>query len=112
MGTWLDQHGAAVHHRVAIIPDAIFRRHFIIGDAFFRQHRAAADILAILIGRPTLFDHIAAETRALIDAQDAGNAADDTANRAADNGAHGTGCALALAGAAFDASGDALRLGE
>src|SRR4051794_33906224 len=107
-----DQYGPAVHDRVPIIPHAIFRRHVVIGHARFRQHRADPDILAILIGRAPLLDDIAAEARTLIDAEHAGDAANDPTDRPAYNGSDGTGRALALPGTAFDAAGDALRLGE
>src|SRR4051794_39675352 len=108
----LDQHGAAVHHRVAVVPHAVFRRHVVIGHAGFRQHGADPDLVAIGVGGAPLLDHVAAEARTLLDAEHAGDAANDTANRAAYNGAHRAGRALALPGTAFDASGHALRLGE
>src|SRR5436305_3054897 len=108
----LDQDGTAVHHGVAVIARAIFGRHLVIGYAFFRQHRADADVLAVLVGWAPLLDDVAAKARTLLDAQHPGNPADHAANGAADDGAHGTGRALAFPGAAFDTSGDALRLGK
>jgi hypothetical protein len=55
-----------------------------------------------------LFNHITAETRPLIYAQNACDAADNPSNRAADDSADRTCSALAVAGTAFDASGHAL----
>src|SRR5947199_6469117 len=100
-----DQHGAAVHHGVAVVPHTIFRRHVVIGHTGFRQHGANPDLVAIGVGRAPLLDHVAAEARTLLDAEHAGDAADHAAHRAAYNGAHRAGRALALPGAAFDASG-------
>src|SRR4051812_27376859 len=71
----LDQNRAAVHDRVAIFPRAIFSRHLVIGNALFRQHGADPDILAVLIGRASLLDDIAAEAGTLVDAQNAGDTA-------------------------------------
>src|SRR4051812_3368461 len=94
-----NQHRAAVHNGVAIVPHAIFRWHLVIGHAGFRQHGADPDFLAIGVGRPSLLDDIAANPRALIDAQPPGDAAAHTADGAADHGTDWPSGALTLAGA-------------
>src|SRR6185437_8648399 len=86
-GARLDQHCAAVHDGVAVIVDAIFRRHVIIGDAVLGQHRADPDVLAVDIGWTVLFDHIAVETRPLVDAEHAGDPSDHAADDTTDHGA-------------------------
>jgi hypothetical protein len=111
VGARFDQNRAAVHDRVAIIPNAIFRRHVIIGDARFRQDRADPDRFVIFIGRPALLDHIAVKTGPLIDAEHPGNATHHAADDTADHGADRTGCAFTLAGASLHATGDPVVLG-
>ena len=95
-----------------MLANAVFLRHVVIGDAVFRQHDADPDVFAILIGRAALLDHVAAKARTLVDAQNAGNAADHAANDAADHGADRTGGPLTVARASLDAAGDALGLGQ
>src|ERR1700732_4804743 len=80
VGARVDQNRTVVHHRVAIIPNAIFRRHVVIGDALLGQYGADPDILAILIGRGMLLDYITAKAGTLIDAQNPGDATDHAAN--------------------------------
>src|SRR5450432_248028 len=91
-----DQNRAAVHDRVAIVSDAIFRRHVVIGDAFFRQNRADPDILAVLIGRVTPFDDIIAKAGTLVDAKDTVDAADHAANDPTDDRSDRTAGSLAF----------------
>src|ERR1700738_2267372 len=110
VGARVDQNRPVVHDRVAIIPGAIFRRHCVIGDALLRQYSADPDILAILIGRATLLDHILAKTGALIDAQNAGDATDHTANDTADDGADRAGRLFSFSRASLDSTGPALGL--
>jgi hypothetical protein len=109
-GTRFDQNRAAIHNRVTIVPDAVFRRHVVIGDAVFRQYRANADVLAILIGRTSLLDNIAAKAGTLIDAEHAGDATDHAANDTADDRADGTGCSFAIPCASFNSPGNPLGL--
>ena len=51
MGARFDQHRTAVHDRVAVIVDAIFRRHVIIGDAVLGQNGADGAVLVDLSRR-------------------------------------------------------------
>jgi hypothetical protein len=44
-----DQNCTTVHHRVAMLPYAIFRRYVVIGYAFSRENRPDPHILTILI---------------------------------------------------------------
>jgi hypothetical protein len=110
VGARFDQDSAAVHHRVTIVPNAIFRRHIIIGDTFLRQNCANPDILAILIGRVTPLNDIIVEAGTLIDAQNAGYPADHTANDAADNGTDRTRGSFAFSRASFNSTGNPLGL--
>jgi hypothetical protein len=111
VGARFDQNRTAVHNGVAIIPNAIFRRHVIIGDARFRQNRADPDRLVIFVGRPALLHHIAVKAGPLIDAEHRGNATHHAADDAPDHRADRTGRAFALAGASFNATGDPSVLG-
>jgi hypothetical protein len=77
----------------------------------FRQDGADPQIFAVLIRRAALFDDISAETRTIVDAEDAVHAADDTTDNTADDRADRTRGPFAVTGAPLDASGDALRLG-
>jgi hypothetical protein len=97
-----------VHDRVAIVPGAIFPRHLVIGDALLRQYSADPDILAILIGRAALLDHILVKAGTLIDAQDAGDATDHTANDTAHDGADRAGRPFSFSRASLNSTGDAL----
>jgi hypothetical protein len=96
VGPRIDQNRTVVHDRVAIIPNAIFRRHIVIGDAFFGQNRADPDVLAILIGRAALLDDIAAKAGTLVHAQNPADATDHPANDAADDGADRTSSSFAF----------------
>jgi hypothetical protein len=112
MGARIDQDRAAVHDRVSVVPNAIFRRHIVIGNAFFRQHCADPDILTILIGRPALFDHITAKARTLVDAENPAYTADHTANDPADHGTDWAGCPLTVSRTALHSAGDPLGVGH
>jgi hypothetical protein len=112
MGARLDQHRAAVDDRVTVFPSAIFRRHIIIGNAFLRQNCADPHILAILIGRAALFDHIVAKARTLIDAENAAYTTDHTANDAADDGTERPGSSFALSRAPLNPAGHTLGKGH
>jgi predicted neutral ceramidase superfamily lipid hydrolase len=89
----------------------VFRRHIVIGDALFRQNRADPDVLTIAIGRAVLFDDVTVEARALIDAQNAGDAADHAADHATNDGAYRAGSPFALSRASFNSARNALGLG-
>src|ERR1700722_646364 len=65
--TWVDQHGSAVHHRVAVGRDGIGLRHVVIGDAGFRQHAAHDHAIRNRVIRHALAHDIFAERRTLID---------------------------------------------
>src|SRR4051812_6843419 len=109
----LDQHGATVDDGVTVLTRrAILVRHFVIGHAAGRQNGADADVLAVAVGRTTLFDDIAAEARTIVHTEYAGNAADHATDGAANNGADRASRAATFIGAAFDAPRDALGLSE
>jgi hypothetical protein len=110
VGARIDQNRAAVHDRVAIVPDAVFRRHVVIGDAVVRQNRADPDVIAILIGGAALLDDITAKAGTLIDAEHAGDATDHAANDPANDGADRTGSPLAVPRASLNPTGDPLGL--
>jgi len=112
MGARIDQDGAAVHDRVSVVPNAIFRRHIVIGNAFFRQHCADPDILTILIGWPALFDHITAKARTLVDAENPAYTAHHTANDPADHGTDWAGRPLTVSRAALHSARDPLGVGH
>jgi len=111
VGARFDQNRTAVHDGVAIIPNAIFRRHFIIGDALFRQYRADPDRFIIFVGRPALLDHIAMKAGTLIAPQNPFHATHHAADDTADHGTDRTGGAFTLAGASLDAARDPSVLG-
>src|ERR1019366_9691801 len=94
VGARFDQNRAAVHDGVAIIPNAIFRRHLVIGDALFRQNRADPDRLVIFVGRTALLEHIAVKAGTLIDTEHPGNATHHAAHDTADHGTVRTGGAF------------------
>jgi hypothetical protein len=96
VGARIDQNGTVVHDRVATIPDAIFLRHIIIGDAFLGQNRADSYVLSILIGRVMPLDDVTAKARTLVDAENAVDTTDHSANDATDNGSEGTGGSFAF----------------
>jgi hypothetical protein len=105
-----DQHRAAVHDRIAISARAVLRRDLVVGNATFRKHHADSHVFPILIGRAPLLDHIGPKARTLIDSQDAGHAADDTADHAADDGPDGTSRSFTIPRAPLDAARHALGL--
>ena len=96
MGARIDQHGAAVHDGVAIVPNAIFLRNFIVGYACFGQHGADPDVLVIMIGGHMPLLDIMMKTRPLIDAENAVDAANYATNDTADDGADRSGSSFAL----------------
>ena len=96
MGARIDQNGPIVHDRIAIFVDAIFRRHVVIGYALLGQNGADPDFLIIPIRRAMLFDSVAAEARALIDAKNSVDATNYTTNDAAHNGSNRTGGPFAI----------------
>jgi hypothetical protein len=110
MGARIDQNRAVIHDRVAVIMDAIFRRHVIIGNAGFGKNGANPDIFAVVIGGAALLDDVAMKTGALIDAENPGDAAnhatDDTADYRADRACG----AFAFSGAALNSAGHPLGL--
>jgi hypothetical protein len=105
-----DQDGAAVHNRITILPSAVFRRYVVISDAFLRQNRANSDVLAVLIGRPTLLDDVVAKAGTLVDAKNPSDATDHAANHTADDGADRAGCPFAISRASLDPTGNPLGL--
>jgi len=85
-GAGLDQHGAAVHDRVVVAPGAaIFGRNVVIADSGLGQDRTNCEGLRIRVRRHLLTNDIFAETRSIIDAQNAGNPAGHTANHPTDD---------------------------
>jgi hypothetical protein len=75
---------------------------------FLRQNGANADVLAILIGRTTLFDDVTVKARTLVDAQDACDATNHAANDTTDR----TGSPFAISRAPLNPTGDPLSLGH
>jgi hypothetical protein len=106
----LDQNRAAIYDRVAILADAIFRRHVIIGHAVFRKDCANPHILPILIRGAPLFNHIGAKAGTLIDAKDTVYAANDSADDATYDCTDRPCRSLTVPRTALDASGDTLSL--
>ena len=96
MGARIDQDGPVVHDRIAIVADAIFRRHIVISDALLGQNGADPNVFVIPIRGAMLFDRVAAKARALIDAKDSIDAADYTADHAANDGSDRTGGPFAI----------------
>ena len=97
VATRIDQHGAAVHDRVAIIPGgAVFRRHVIIGDACLGQNRAYPDILIILVRRIVPLFDIPVKAGPVVHAQNPVDAADHAANDATNDTADRAGGSFAL----------------
>jgi hypothetical protein len=65
-----------------------------------------------MIGGTVLFDDIAAEARALVDAENAVDSPDHAADDTADHGADRAGRSLALARALVNSAGNPLGLGR
>jgi hypothetical protein len=107
----LDQNRAAIYHRVSMPAYAILRRHIVVGHAFFRQNGTNSQVFPILIRWTSLFDHIGTEAGTLIHPEDAGYAADDPSDHAANDGSDRTCCPFTVAGTALDAARDTLGLG-
>src|ERR1035437_4947938 len=107
-GTGVNEHRSIVDDGVAILANTVFLRNVVVSHARFRKLCTHPYIALIAVRRAVLFNYIAAETRPLIYTQNACDAADNPSNRAADDSADRTCRALAFAGTAFDASGNAL----
>jgi hypothetical protein len=102
------QNRPIVDDRIAIFANAVLLRNLIIGDARFRKLSADPHVALITVRRAALFNHITAEARPLVYTQNARDAADDPADRAANDSAYRTCRALAFSGTAFNASGHTL----
>src|SRR5829696_5639711 len=89
VGARIDEHRPVVHDRIAVVANAVLGRDLVIGHAGRRQRRTDADLLGVVIGRYAALDHVVAELRPLLVGQTAddraADAADDGANRPADN---------------------------
>jgi len=109
MRSRIDQDGLVVNHRVAIFPHAIFRRDVVIGHAFPGKLGAHGHRPVISIRAAMLMPDVVAKARLLIDAKQAGDAAADGADSAADNRADRAGVSIAFmrpfSGAADNALG-------
>jgi hypothetical protein len=86
-----DQNRSTIHHCVSIRAYTILRRHIVVGNTFFRENRPHSQIFAILIRRASLFDDIRTKARTLINPEDAGYAANDAADHAANDCPDGIG---------------------
>jgi hypothetical protein len=111
VGARIDENRPVVHDRITVIPNTIFRRHIVICHAVLRQNGADPYVLAILIGWATLFDHITAKARTLIDAENPGHTADHAANDAADDRSDRPGGSFALSRSPLDSARDPLGVG-
>jgi hypothetical protein len=107
----INKHRSIVDDRVTILANAIFLRNFVVGNARFGKLSADPYITVIAVRWPMFFDNITMEARALIYAQNAWHAADNSPDRAANNGSYRTGGPLAFAGTSFNASGHTLGWG-
>ena len=107
-GAGVHQNRPIVDNRVAIFACTVLLRNLIIGDARFRKLSADPYIALITVRWAALFNHIIAEARPLIYTQNARDAADDPADRAANDSAYRTCRALAFSGTSFNASGHTL----
>jgi hypothetical protein len=90
----------------------ILRRHIVVGDAFLREDRPDCYIFAILIRRASLFDDVGTEARTLIDAEDAGYAANHAADHATNNCSYRTSRSFTISCTPLDATGNTLGLGS
>ena len=77
-----------------------------------RQHGPDADLLTIAIGGDLFTDHVLTETRPLIDAEQAGDAARHPAENAANQASDRPGGFCALPGALCRTTDDSLSLGR
>jgi hypothetical protein len=107
-----DQNRATIHYCVSVLADTILRRHVVISNTFFRENRPNSQIFAILIRRASLFDDIRTEARTLIDPEDAGYAANDATDHAANNCSDRTSRPFTISCTPFDTTGDTLGLGR
>jgi hypothetical protein len=88
----------------------ILRRDLVICHALFWKNHTDSHVLAVLIGRSPLLDNICLEARTLIDPQNAGHTAHDTADHTANDGADRTSRPFTIPGAPLDAPWYALGL--
>src|SRR3954470_10948859 len=86
MSARINQHRPVVHHRVAVVANAVFGRHLIVGHATGRQHGSDPDLLLIAVWGPTLSNRILAKARALL----VRKAPDDRPAHAAHDGSNGS----------------------
>ena len=86
MSARINQHRAVVHHRVAVVANAVFGGHLIIGHATGRQHGSDPDLLLIAVRGPTLPNRLLSKTRALL----VRKAPDDRPAHAANDGSNGS----------------------
>src|SRR5215217_9535555 len=85
MSARINQHRAVVHHRVAVVANAVFGGHLIIGHATGRQHGPDSDFFLIAVRGPALPNRILAKARALL----VRKAPDDRPAHAAHDGSYG-----------------------
>jgi hypothetical protein len=90
----------------------VLRRHIVIGDAFLREDRPNPYIFAILIRRASLLDDVGTEAGTLIDAENAGYAANNAADHATNNCPYRTSRSFTISRTLLDATGDTLGLGS
>src|SRR3954465_1506861 len=82
MRSRIDQYGAIVDHRIAVMGRTVFAGNLIIGDATARELGADAHFALVAIGRMPPFHDIAVETRSRV----VGNTASGGARSRADRG--------------------------
>src|SRR5829696_437734 len=86
MSARINQHRPVVHHRVAIVANAVFGGHLIIGHAAGRQRGSDPDLLLIAVRGSTLPNRVLSKARALL----VRKAPDDRPAHAAHNGPNGS----------------------
>jgi hypothetical protein len=107
-----DQHGATIHHRIAILTGAILGRYIIVANALFWKNRPNSYIFAILVRGTSLFDNVRMKAGTLINTKNSRYAANDAADYASDDCTDRARRSLTIPRAPLGASRDTLRLGR
>jgi hypothetical protein len=98
-----------VDDSVSIFADAVFLRNIVIGHARLGQNSAYPNVLIVAVGRIMTIGHVAPESRSCVHSQHAVDAAHDTTDDPAYDGADRPGRTLSFARAALDPSRHTLR---
>ena len=104
----VDQNRSTIDDGIAIVANAVFLRNVVVSYSIARQVGADPHIALVGVRRMMPLDDVAVKPGTLVDTEHTIDAADDATNGPADNSSDRAGGTFAFAGAAFNASRDAL----